>query len=188
MIDLAVNCITSRFEQPGYTKYMKLESLLVKAASGEDFSKELEEITSIYESDIDIAQLSTQLQILGTNIALEASELDTSRQSQPKAATIRDVLQFLRNLTDSQRLLMEQVCNVAQLLLTLPATNASSERTFSAMRRLKTYLRSTMTQQRLNHVMVLSIHKEMLDELDLHDLANQFITGNETRLRMFGKF
>jgi hypothetical protein len=41
VIDLVVNGITSRFEQPGYTKYSKLESLLLKAASREDSSEEL---------------------------------------------------------------------------------------------------------------------------------------------------
>ena len=80
---------------------------------------------------------------------------------------------------------MQQVCNVARLLLTLPATNATSERTFSTMRRLKTYLRSTMSQTRLNHVMILSIHKELVSELDLHDIANQFVSGSEPRLRVF---
>ena len=42
MIDLAVNSISGRFEQPGYAKYTKLESLLLKAASKEDFSEEIE--------------------------------------------------------------------------------------------------------------------------------------------------
>ena len=53
MIDLAVNSISGRFEQPGYAKYTKLESLLLKAASKEDFSEEIEEVTSVYDSDID---------------------------------------------------------------------------------------------------------------------------------------
>ena len=49
----------------------------------------------------------------------------------------------------------------------MPATNAISERSFSAMHQIKTYLRSTMTQVRLNSVMVLHIHKELTDGLDL---------------------
>ena len=80
------------------------------------------------------------------------------------------------------------VCNAARLLLTLPATNATSERTFSTMRRLKTYLRSTMSQTRLKNVMILSIHKELVSELDLHDIVNQFVSGSEPRLRVFGNF
>ena len=38
-----------------------------------------------------------------------------------------------------------------------PASNATSERSFSALRRVKTYLSSTMTQCRLNNLMVLHV-------------------------------
>ena len=42
--------------------------------------------------------------------------------------------------------------NVAHILAVIPATSCSAERSFSALRRLKTYLRSTMGQQRVNHI------------------------------------
>ena len=64
----------------------------------------------------------------------------------------------------------------------LPATNAFSECSFSAMRRIKTYLRSTTGQERLNHLMLLNFHKEKLDDLDLVFIANQFVSGSEHRL------
>jgi hypothetical protein len=183
VIDLVVNGITSRFEQPGYTKYSKLESLLLKAASREDSSEEFEQVTTAYENDIDAAQLSTQLQILGTSFS--DSTVTSSEVADKASVTIHYVFEYLRNLSESQQFLMEQVCNVARLLVTLHATNSTSERSFSAMRRLKTYLRSTMSQPRLNHVM---IHKELVDELDLYDIENQFVSGSETRLRFFGTF
>ena len=43
----------------------------------------------------------------------------------------------------SQEILLPEVTKLAKLLLVLPATNAASERSFSAMKRIKTYLRST---------------------------------------------
>ena len=61
----------------------------------------------------------------------------------------------------------------------MPATNAQSERSFSAVRRLNTYLRSSMTQQRLNHLMLLHIHKCHTNNLDLSGVVNDFIDGNE---------
>ena len=67
----------------------------------------------------------------------------------------------------------------------MPATNAQSERSFSAVRLLKTYLRSSMTQQ-LNHLMFLHIHKCHTNNLDLIDVANDFIDGNEHRKNFFG--
>ena len=53
------------------------------------------------------------------------------------------------------------------------------DRSFSVLRRLKSYLRSIMSQPRLNHVMVLSIYKELLDELDLYAVANEFVGSSE---------
>ena len=70
----------------------------------------------------------------------------------------------------------------------MPATNAASERSFSAMRRLKTYLRSTMRQSRLNHIMLLNINKQKIDDLDINTVADKFVRGIEHCLRFFGKF
>ena len=47
------------------------------------------------------------------------------------------------------------------------ATNAVSERSASQMRRVKTWLRTTVSQERLNYLMLLSIYKEKADELTL---------------------
>jgi histone deacetylase complex regulatory component SIN3 len=69
----------------------------------------------------------------------------------------------------------------------MPATNASSERSFSALRRIKTYLRATMKQDRLVYLMV-HIHRELTDKLDLISIANLFVSGSEHRQTLFGKF
>ena len=78
-----------------------------------------------------------------------------------------------------------QLCRVAHLILVMPETNAVRERSFSTLRRVKSFLRATMNQQRLNH---LSIYKESLDAMNLTSIANDFVSGNEHRLRIFGKF
>jgi hypothetical protein len=70
----------------------------------------------------------------------------------------------------------------------LPATNAASERSFSSMKRIKSYLRSTMGQSRLNYLMTLNIkfYKELVDKLDLISIANEFVRGSD--LGVFGTF
>ena len=60
---------------------------------------------------------------------------------------------YLRELASAHKEFYSEVCTIAQLILVMPATNATSKRSFSAKRRVKTYLRSTMHQQRLNHLM-----------------------------------
>ena len=69
----------------------------------------------------------------------------------------------LQQLTSAQKVLISEVILLAKLNLVMPATNATSERSFSALRRMKTYLRSTMKQERLNSIMTLHIHKDLTD-------------------------
>ena len=45
---------------------------------------------------------------------------------------------------------------VAHILAVIPATSCSAERSFSALRRLQTYLRSTIEQQRLSNVTLIN--------------------------------
>lgn len=74
-----------------------------------------------------------------------------------------------------------------KLYMTTPVTTSIAERTFSTMRRIKMYLRSTMTQQRLNHSFILNAHKPRVDELDLKHIARLFISANDCRHAYFGK-
>ena len=178
VLNSAVSSITAHFNQPGYATYSNLEGLLLKAAHKGDFSHEIKEVTSVYKDDLNASELATQLEVF------EASYFE----SNDSPSMIHDVIKHLKSLSTSQSLLLEQVCRGCQLLLVLPATNAASEHSFSVMRRLKSYLRSTMSQPRLNHAMVLNIYKELVDELDLCAVATEFVDSNEHRLRLFGSF
>ena len=62
-----------------------------------------------------------------------------------------------------------------------PATNAVSKRSASALRHVKTYLRSTMTQSRLNHLIILHCHKDRADSLDLTECLQEFVDCREKR-------
>ena len=50
-----------------------------------------------------------------------------------------------------------EVVQLLKIFLTIPVITVTAERTFSVLRCLKTYLRSTMTQERLNNVKLHSI-------------------------------
>ncbi|XP_022871000.1 zinc finger MYM-type protein 1-like [Olea europaea var. sylvestris] len=71
-----------------------------------------------------------------------------------------------------------------RILLTIPVTVASVERSFSKLKLIKSYLRSTMSQERLNGLSMISIEKKMLEELDLSCLITNFASQNVRRLNM----
>ena len=66
----------------------------------------------------------------------------------------------------------------------MPATNASSEKSFSA---LKTYFRATMTNKHLDNLIVLHVHKQKTDNMDLTVVGNGF-DWKDSRHQEFGKF
>ena len=49
---------------------------------------------------------------------------------------------------------------LSEYLLTIPVTVASAERSFSKLKLIKSYLRSTMSQDRLSGLAILPIEKE----------------------------
>ena len=81
-----------------------------------------------------------------------------------------------------------EVEKLVRLLLVSSASSAEVERSFSALHRLKTWLRSTMTQLRLNSLAVWHVRQELLDLADVNALIEQFVSKNDRRVSMFGNW
>ena len=65
-------------------------------------------------------------------------------------------------------------CITFRILLTIHVTIASAEISFSKLKLIKSYLRSTMLQERLNGLAILSIKMKMLAELECKNLISNF--------------
>jgi hAT family C-terminal dimerisation region len=75
----------------------------------------------------------------------------------PDAETMLDVLRALKPL----RAAFPRVIKLYQLASTLPVSTASCERSFSCIKRVKTYTRTTMTEGRLTGLALMSIVNEL---------------------------
>lgn len=84
-----------------------------------------------------------------------------------------DVINFSKNNIDISQILKEYVKYV-RIILPNPVT-CTAEIFLSSLRRLKSYLRSTMSQQRLNHVMLLNVNGNMTNNLNIDELCDKFI-------------
>ena len=93
---------------------------------------------------------------------------------------------ILKGMAPELRGEYNEVEKLVRLLLVAPASSAEAERSFSALRWLKTWLRSMMTQLRLISLAVRHVHQELLDLVDVDALMNEFVAKNETRVSMFG--
>ena len=100
-------------------------------------------------------------------------------------STIFDIF----NMRQSFKKCNTQIHKLLLLYATVPLSSATAERTFSAMRRLKTWLRSTMGPNQLTNRMFAVMHKERLQGVNLNKVAKEFINSgsNARRLGYFGR-
>ena len=71
--------------------------------------------------------------------------------------------------------------NIRTLLLifaAIPVTSASSERAFSQLRLIKTYLRANMTEERLSSLLIGRIHRERVMRINLESVIDVFSERN----------
>ena len=174
-----VKFIEERFTQVGFETYKHLENLILNVAQSKDFSEDFEFVTQFYESDFDKSRLKSELEMF---------QAAFSSQSMLQEPTFKDILEYFTSENPDLLILLSEVRKLMKLILVMPATNATSERSFSALRRVKSYLRTQMGQERLNNSMVLHVHKDFTEKIDLKKVANEFVAGHEMRLQRFGKF
>lgn len=170
-LDCVIKHIERRFEQRGFLMYLKMEGLLKVALMKEDFSPLLDDLVS-FDDDFQKSRLERQLMMI-PDIC-------------PDAHSVADVVAQLLSKSPNLRSVLDQVERLLTLLLVVPASSATAERSFSALRRLKTYLRATMKQERLNHVTVLHVHQDRLDSVDSQKVQEDFVLANEYRRTVFG--
>ena len=70
---------------------------------------------------------------------------------------------------------------ILRIALTICVSSASCERSFSALKRIKTYLRSTMQEERLVNLAVLSVEREISQTLNLEDVIDKFCVHDKNR-------
>ena len=122
-----------------------------------------------------ISPMQLQVQLLSCKLCLLKRRTSQSFQ----------LIKSLSQLSSAQRLSFSNFCILMMILLVMLVTNTSSEHSFSGLRRIKTYFRTTMIQKRLNDLMVLNIHKEKTDLLNLSVVAKEFVSSRENRVRIF---
>ena len=78
------------------------------------------------------------------------------------------------------------VKRLLRILCTLPLTSAECERTFSSgfscMRRLKSYLRSTMNAERFNGLALLATHRS--EDINFINVRRRFINMHKRRMEL----
>lgn len=139
--------------------------------STEDFIKEATNFQQFYKDDIEEETFPLEC-IHFRNYIKNAIEEGFDCNSTNLLGFIRD-----RNLED----LFPNVNIALQLYLTMAVTNCTAERSFSYLKRIKNYLRSNLTEDKLDDFGVLCIEGDFLNSLDYEDVINEFAAMKSRR-------
>jgi len=64
-----------------------------------------------------------------------------------------------------------------QILLTIPVSIVSAERSFSKLKLIKSFFRSNMSHERLSDLAILSMKSELVKDVNFESLGNDFLTA-----------
>ena len=92
---------------------------------------------------------------------------------------LSEMIALFQKLDIIKTMLAAEVIKLVNVILVLPATNVVGKRSFSSLKRIKTYLPSATANNRLNHLLIL--HKLLTDRLDLTKVVDEFVERSKGR-------
>ena len=123
-IDVIVSSIKERFEQPAFKIFAEVEQLLLKSVSKKPAEEEMKTVKASFCDDFDDQSLQCELELLPTIF----------RGFKP--VNISDVVDVIQSLSNEKRKLIRNVVIIIRLVLTMGATSATPERSFSTLENL----------------------------------------------------
>ena len=137
----------------------------------------LKNFVDFYKSDLpNVEGLYSELDMWETRWIKTARELQESRSIESVPKRISDTL------VTSDKEFHPNVTTILNILAVVPATTCTCERSISALRRLKTWLRSTMTNERLTGLALMHVHRHLNFNVD--EIIDNFARAYPRRIRL----
>ena len=180
VLDKVTLCLRERFlENDDLEIYKDIETVILSSdpPNEDDTNIPVVPTSAISERmpDINVAALEMELNLIRTCKVNGTME---------KFVSFSGMRSVLLAKPKEVRLLFPETMKIGNLLTVVPASSATAERSFSCLRRLKTWLRSTTSQSRLNSLALLNAHRDYTPSMET--VLGEFIALNELRQRIFG--
>ncbi|KAJ1267582.1 hypothetical protein BS78_07G067300 [Paspalum vaginatum] len=170
MVDIAISSLKSRFEEPQSFKSIfgfLMSSTTLKSLDivelRDHCTKFANTFSFVGSCDVDLNDLISELSVLRLTLSDE-----------PMSAM--EIFDYVREANCYPNIFVAY-----RILFIVPVIVASAERSFSKLKLLKNYLRSKMSQERLNGLANLCIEKILLDEIDIDTIINDFASKHVRR-------
>jgi hypothetical protein len=168
--DMAITSLTNRFEQ--LTEFKGVFGFLFNSRNLKSLDND-----NLRKACINFVQMFTHGSSSDVELNNFFSELKVLQVTLPdRLMSAHEILEFVLDAN-----CYPNVSIAYRILLIVPVTVASAERSFTKLKLTKNYLRSTMSQERLNGLAICSIERNILDTIDLDTIINDFASRNARR-------
>ena len=184
-IDAILQSMQTRYYQTDILVLKSMEKILLLAANKEPYPvDEFAKLVRRYASYLDPNSLTEELEELPFVVKMHNA-------SAPKGSIVKRVTRVgticdIFNGNEPAKRSCANVHRMIKIYLSVPLSSATAERTFSVMRRCKTWLRAQTEGNHLNNVMFATIHKDLMDGIDVKQVAKEFCQKTEQRRNYFG--
>ena len=147
ILDHVISNLKERFDEENkiISKINKLLSVNIIKLDKQEIKKLCSEIKEFYNQDV-------------TNTFED--ELYLWQEKWKNVENEKKPKNSIENLKNCNEDLYPSIFNILSILCVIPLTTTECERNFSSLRLIKSYLRSTMTNQRLNSIALHYIHND----------------------------
>jgi len=134
---------------------------------------------------LDVSKMSAFIKLYGGNFEDISHEVYQLRRLIERTTDNNDLVPCtmleLAKFLEPYKLAFQEMYRLVCIALTLPVSSASCEHSFSAMKLIKSHLRSTMCDSRLSNIAVLSIESARAESLSLDAFVDEFDSKHQNR-------
>ena len=163
-IELEKRC--SRYE-PVCERFNFLINICHESVDLTDLTREAENFQNFYAEDI---EETFAVECVHFRSFIESSCVED--QKNELSGNAINLLTFLRE--NNLEVVFPNVSIALQIFLCMAVTNCSAERAFSCLKRIKSYLRSTVSEYRLDDLALLCIECELMEALNSDQIIDEF--------------
>ena len=197
-LDAVIMHMTDKFSHASQTAFLLSSVLTGKKVNNDDFQKVYAvygKVIGCHEQQLHI-ELSNYLKYRHSSSEEQEADDLTDGDTEVRVETAchgqaeATAEEYLNNSTETSQSLINalsttpqrypNVRNLLRIAVTLPLTSCSAERCFSAMKILKSRLRSTMLDERLNGLALMYIHKDK--DIALETVISKFAMNNDRKI------
>ena len=154
---------------------LEVDSLLGESMKLDELLRHCVDFGNTYEGDVDGRSLYDEI--------LDCRMLFKTRQNRAVPSPVSPE-ELLQATVEYGKDVFPNLRTALQILLTMSVSVASCERSFSKLKLIKNWLRSTMSQEGLSNLAILSIEKEVVESSEVDVIIDNFAEKKSRKVKM----